>query len=443
MAEGLFGGMTAPQAQLLMQQERDAKLRAAMQGASNSGAGFQASLAMRNNESANQNMQALGVGLRKAFEGLGGAGSTSSSQTLSKVPNFLGMQQEDPRLVAARKRDKDRGEINKMMEAFKADDGVVTEQEMQQGFSELIARGYVPEAIEFLKMAQSMATVDTNRIKANAALQKSNALLNPPRELKNTVNVGTFKDETGRTFTKLLQNYKVGPPEEVYVAHDGTKGTPPQGTVSPVGSQGLTTSERVSEAGEIRETEKFVDTKTSIAESLQGNMETLRASNEMLRLLPTIKTGGFAAMTKNMTDFFGVTAGNVGNFNTLAGRKIVSQIRQFGSQPTEGERKFLEAVEAGMNQGKNVNEAILKDLVKMLEAKVSRESKYLSPGFTAKDYQKALSEKGQQTSENTVKIMETWEKPVKVTSSTDYDKLLPGMNYIPPGGTAKDAKVKQ
>ena len=40
MAEGLFGGMTAPQTQLLMQQERDAKLRAAMQGAASSGASF-------------------------------------------------------------------------------------------------------------------------------------------------------------------------------------------------------------------------------------------------------------------------------------------------------------------------------------------------------------------------------------------------------------------
>ena len=408
-----------------MGQERDQRIRQAMADNAGAGGNYYSSLVAK---AAQQQAEAL----RSAAPML--AGSVPGLQEL--VPGLA----EDPRLQAARKRESDKAEITKMLADFQADDGVISEKEMQMGFSELMSRGYVQEAQQFLVMASQMAKTRQDDVTANSKLLKAMAEGQATKELKNTQKSGEFKDSTGRRFTKFINFYKDGSSEEVYVAQDGTRGVRPQGAVEPLGSKGLTAEERVMEAGETKETEKFVDTKTAIAENLEGNLSTLRTAQEMLRILPTIKTGGLQAMTKEMTDFFGITPENVGNFNTLAGRKIVAQIRQFGSQPTEGERKFLERVEAGLNQGNAVNEAILRDLVTVLEKKVARESKYLSPGFTAKDYQKALSDRGTVASEMTQKIIDSWENPKQIQNASEYDALPKGVTYITPNG---DKKVKQ
>jgi len=423
---GLFQpGTTFNDVGRTMGAERDQRIRQAMADNAGAGGNYYSSLVAKAAQQQAEALRAAAPMLAKGVPGLTGL-----------VPGL----DEDPRLQAARKRETDKADITKMLADFQADDGVISEKEMQMGFGELMSRGYVQEAQQFLVMAQSMAQTRQNETVANSKLLKAMAEGKATKELKNTQKAGEFKDSTGRRFTKFMNFYKDGTSEEVYVAQDGTQGVKPQGAVEPLGSKGLTAAERVGEAGETKETEKFVDTKASIAENLEGNLSTLRASQEMLRILPTIKTGGLQAMTKEMTDFFGITPANVGNFNTLAGRKIVSQIRQFGSQPTEGERKFLERVEAGLNQGNAVNEAILKDLVTVLEKKVNRESKYLSPGFTAKDYQKALSDRGTASSKESQAIINSWENPKQIKNTSEYNALPKGVTYITPNG---DKKVKQ
>jgi len=351
MAEGLFGGMTAPQAQLLMQQERDAKLRAAMQGASNSGAGFQASLAMRNNESANQNMQALGVGLRKAFEGLGGAGSSSFSQTLSKVPNFLGLQQEDPRLVAARKRDKDRGEINKMMEEFKADDGVISEKEMQQGFSELTARGYVTEAAEFLRMAQSMSTVATNRIKANAALQKEQNKLNATADMKFEGPV--MRDKQGNLWQSAMDS---SGKQRFELLSGDAQGKPYDPTGASIVNE--------KEVGKIQ-----VETSTEYLKAGIEAKNALPKVKQLLELAKRIKGGGGAAAFADGARFFGVESMDRAQFRTQTQLMLVQMLKPLmDSRPTDKDLMELRAALAGPAQSTAANIDILTRFVKKFES---------------------------------------------------------------------------
>ena len=350
MAEGLFGGMTAPQTQLLMQQERDAKLRAAMQGAASSGASFGGSLAMRNSEARNQTMQELGVGLRKAFEGLGGAGSSSSSQTLSKVPDFLGMQQEDPRLASARKRDKDRGEINKMMEGFKADDGVVTEQEMEQGFSELIARGYVPEAVEFLKMAQSMATVDTNRTKANAALQKEKNKLNATSEIKHEGPV--LRDAQGNLWQSAMDSS--GKQRFALLSGDA-QGKP----YNPAGASIVNEKE----VGKIQ-----VETSTEYLKAGIDAKNALPKVKQLLELAKKIKGGGGAAAFADGARFFGVESMDRAQFRTQTQLMLVQMLKPLmDSRPTDKDLMELRAALAGPAQSTAANIDILTRFVKKFE----------------------------------------------------------------------------
>ena len=71
-----------------------------------------------------------------------------------------GMISQDPRLAKAVKRDKDRKEVVSILGTYTDPNSPggseISEQEMKQGFSELMKRGYVKEAKEFLAMAQSM-----------------------------------------------------------------------------------------------------------------------------------------------------------------------------------------------------------------------------------------------------------------------------------------------
>jgi len=351
MAEGLFGGFTAPQTRSLMQNERDAKVRAAMRNAADSGSGFAASLVMGDNERTNQRMQKLGVGLRKAFESLGGAGSSSSGQTLSKVPDFLGLRREDPRLVAARKRDKDRGEINKMMEEFKADDGVISEQEMQKGFSELTARGYVTEAAEFLRMAQSMATVDTNRIKADAALQKEKNKLNATSKITHEGPV--LRDAQGNLWQSAMDS---SGNQRFSLLSGDAQGKPydPKGAVI--------VNEK--EIGKIQ-----IETSTEYLKAGIQAKNALPKVRQLLELAKKIKGGGGAAAFADGARFFGVESMDRAQFRTQTQLMLVQMLKPLmDSRPTDKDLMELRAALAGPAQSTAANIDILTRFVKKFES---------------------------------------------------------------------------
>ena len=138
--KGLFGGPTPQDIRQLMNQENELRIRQA--GQDSRAGGYQAQLMSQATE---RSRQALG----NIFGGAMGAFGM-------KMP-------QDPRLARAVKRDKDRTEINSMLQKFTEDDGKISEAELETGFSELMSRGYQEEAFKFLQMAQGMAGLDLKR----------------------------------------------------------------------------------------------------------------------------------------------------------------------------------------------------------------------------------------------------------------------------------------
>ena len=135
MANGLFSGSgnNAQMTQLLLQKERQDRIRQA-------GAG----------------MDPLVAAVARATQGM--------RESVGDVAGGIGGlltgegRRLDPRMAAAVKLDKDRDEMMQLLSGFAAD-GNITEEETKLGFTELVKRGYINEAKEFLQQAASMGTM--------------------------------------------------------------------------------------------------------------------------------------------------------------------------------------------------------------------------------------------------------------------------------------------
>lgn len=135
MANGLFstGGQNTQLVKLQMQLERQKRIQDAGEG-----------------------MDPLVASVARATQGM-----RESIGSVAKGMSGLlsgGQVKLDPRLAAAVKRDKDYSEIMTMLSGFSAD-GNISEDEARMGYSELLRRGYVQEAAEFLQQAASMGTM--------------------------------------------------------------------------------------------------------------------------------------------------------------------------------------------------------------------------------------------------------------------------------------------
>ena len=143
---GLFGGDTVGDVRSIMEGERQARIRQA--GVDAKAGGFLPSLVARARQ---RGIESLRGGIRSGFD-LAGAGD---------------MITEDPRLAKARKRETDKNEIIAELNKFVADDGIISPQEMQQGYALLMQRGYPEEARKFLEDAKKMADMDRLRAAAD------------------------------------------------------------------------------------------------------------------------------------------------------------------------------------------------------------------------------------------------------------------------------------
>lgn len=133
MANGLFNTQNnAARVMLQMEAERAKRIRDA-------GSGMDPIVA---------SMARAQQGMRESVGDLARAGS-----------GLFGMKMpQDPRLSQAMKRDKDRNEMMQLLQGFAAD-GNITEDEAKIGYTQLMQRGYMQEAREFLKQAASMGAM--------------------------------------------------------------------------------------------------------------------------------------------------------------------------------------------------------------------------------------------------------------------------------------------
>ena len=184
MANGLFNTQNnAAQVMMLMEAERAKRIRDA-------GAGMDPIVA---------SMARAQAGMRESVGDLARAGA-----------GLFGMKMpQDPRLSLAMKRDKDRNEMMQLLQGFAAD-GNITEDEVKIGYTQLMRRGYMQEAKEFLQQAASMGTMRRAEAGEARAVRK---------EEQDKKMAPLEKEMKELRIKELKQNLsKVDPPDEIAAA---------------------------------------------------------------------------------------------------------------------------------------------------------------------------------------------------------------------------------
>tara|TARA_R110000751_G_scaffold17133_1_gene53343 strand:+ start:2361 stop:3716 length:1356 start_codon:yes stop_codon:yes gene_type:complete len=383
---GLFKGPDENDIYALQKQERDAKIRQAMADSSGAGGNFYANLQAKANEQLSQSLQ-------------GGARTLLQGTALAPP--------EDPRLAKARKRDSDKTEIVAILAKYTdpASDGAeqVTEKEMKIGFSELMSRGYVQEAKDFLAMAQSMQKLDIDALKASnkgssLALRQSVHDLNEDRNVKSTTDIGDFEDKTGRKFKKIALVMKDSTTSTVTIPWDGDESIPPSGVLVGIDSKGQTSKNRVTEAGETSEvtelqkrgTAKFKEDLTRKTNELASDLRidedkakrmaeatmvtrataidngtTARRGKPALKALLELakvrnKGGDASAALASFKRVFGMENKSDAEFRTGAQLIMVKNLKRlFGPRATDKDMEELKKAFMGEGQTQEANLAII------------------------------------------------------------------------------------
>ena len=98
--------------------------------------------------------------------------------------------------------------------------------------------------------------------------------------------------------------------------------------------------------------------------------ENIILARQMLAALNKINTGGFTEEIANsFTDIFGKTASDATMFKTLAGELMISKLRAFGANPTEGERASAQKLIPEINKTKEANERLINNFLELNQRK--------------------------------------------------------------------------
>jgi len=414
--QNLFQGASMQDVGQQMGQEREARIRQAMADNLRSGGNYYSSLIAKANA--------------QQAEGFRGIASALGQKT--------GILNEDPRLAAARKRETDKNEIMGILGGYSDPNSPggaeITEEEMKMGFSELMNRGYTAEAQQFLTMAQSMRTSANQTLTAEAARLKAiNAGLPDGLELSRegenikTVDGGIWAVDKS-TRGKLIYNKIGGGGGNTFIA-EGAQ----------ILKDGLTPLELTEQEYKLESARVWAKEKGKMREAVTSQGKSLTLAKRALELLKTIpKTGGMTKINDAITDFLGTTPADRGEFASATGEILINKIGEFGSNPTEGERAFLQGISAGLGRGKKVNEAILKQLIKMYGASTGRASRYLNMSFS--EVNKAKSNEAKKMSDEAAKVLAEWNKEEvtkdapKTTTKPNEADLKIGDVRTPPNG---------
>ena len=124
--------------------------------------------------------------------------------------------------------------------------------------------------------------------------------------------------------------------------------------------------------------------------------ENIILARQMLAALSKINTGGLTEEIANsFTDIFGKTPADATMFKTLAGQLMISKLRAFGANPTEGERAAAQKLIPEINKTKEANERLINNFLELNERKRSIINFSLTKANSVSDitsYSKALYE---------------------------------------------------
>lgn len=127
--------------------------------------------------------------------------------------------------------------------------------------------------------------------------------------------------------------------------------------------------------------ERLVTTEKRLQKVIQATLpasDKLIDINRGLEILSSTDTGGFASIKRNFGDKFNINTENItnlGELNTILAQDVLAGLSAFTGAISDGERKFIESMSAGIGRGTAVNTRQLKRLKTILERAVRRGEK--------------------------------------------------------------------
>lgn len=185
----------------------------------------------------------------------------------------------------------------------------------------------------------------------------------------------TYKDSEGNMFTATQKrDPATGQVEQVVVPIDSNV-EKPIGKLQEVGSYGLTAREKLAQLGgeeSVKQSAKIISEYKQSGLKARGLIKDTERLLELNKLISTGRTGPAKKAFMNLFNIKDENAANLGEFDAKAGQLVLGMIKQLGANPTEGERAFLQEISPSLQQGSAINEAILKDLLKVQQRQYQR-----------------------------------------------------------------------
>ena len=249
---------------------------------------------------------------------------------------------------------------------------------------------YAPAVYTSLVNGEATAQALTNGYKAQQEMRKikyDEANGTTTDSKLSFTEAGSFADKAGNMYVATKSVGKTGTAKIIYTgigdAPEYKKGI----KLQPLNSNNMTIEQQVELTGEQsaarQQAKDWSDTMTTARENRISLQDSEYFINKAIRLLPKIgKTGSVATkLTKEVTDFWGVTSADIGEFDQLSAKTALGQLKTtFGASPTEGERAILFSIQANIDNNRGLNTRILKSAKEMVEWRIRANKAALSDG---------------------------------------------------------------
>ena len=113
----------------------------------------------------------------------------------------------------------------------------------------------------------------------------------------------------------------------------------------------------------------------------------VKNADDMLLILDQITTGGITATgSKALTDTFGLTDTNIGEFDTMAKQMMVDKLNAFGSNPSDGERRAAAELVPQIEKTTRLNKRIIQRFKEEMARRARNREYLMTPQANFENY---------------------------------------------------------
>ena len=113
----------------------------------------------------------------------------------------------------------------------------------------------------------------------------------------------------------------------------------------------------------------------------------VKNADDMLLILDQITTGGLTVTgAKALSDAFGITDTNIGEFDTMAKQMMVDKLNAFGTNPSDGERRAAAELVPQIEKSTRLNRRIIERFKEEMQRRARNREYLMSPQATTENY---------------------------------------------------------